>query len=216
MKRFVDQGILSDHFTQFPIWVKCSFCQKPAQIIDLRNSDTEESRSFFSCLHCGRKYDYRENNYKILDEYPSIEARIDSKCECKLGRFRYLQKFKHKSQVPAFIELGCNICEKVGKLAPNISKDWINLPPIKWNTIYGHTLYLTEQTRLGEIFVYNKIHLQYLKAYIEADLRERTYWNVSKTYFNRLPSWIKSARHRKEVLKAISRLEEKLKQVEPT
>ena len=103
------------------------------------------------------------------------------------------------------------------KFSPCISRDIIHTRTItEWNTFYHHTLWLTEETRLGKIYVYNKIHLQYLKAYIEADLRERTYLNVNKTYFNRLPAWIKSARHRKEVLKAISRLEEKLKQVEST
>ena len=217
MKRFVDQGVLSYHFVQFPIWVKCSFCQKAAQIIDLTNPDSDEVHTYFSCLNCGKKYDHDENNYKTLDQHPLIEARIDQKCECKLGRYRYLKTFKNKSHIPAFIELSCNICEKMEKFSPCISRDIIHTRTItEWNTFYHHTLWLTEETRLGKIYVYNKIHLQYLKAYIEADLRERTYLNVNKTYFNRLPAWIKSARHRKEVLKAISRLEEKLKLVEST
>lgn len=215
MKRFVDQGILSYHFIQFPIWVTCSFCQKPAQITQVIDAETNETQCIFSCLHCCKQYDYQQNSYQMLDHYPLIEARIDQKCECKLGHYRYLKTFRNKSQIPAFIELTCNICETTKKIAPHISKDIIHTEMLpKWNTFFDHTLWLTEETRLGKIYVYNKIHLQYLKAYIEADLRERTYLNVNKTYFNRLPAWIKSARHRKEVLKAISRLEEKLKQVE--
>lgn len=209
MKRFVDQGILSYHFIQFPIWVACSFCQKPAQITQIINAETNETQCIFSCLHCCKQYDYEENHYKTINEH--VEARIDQRCSCKHGYYRYFKTFNHKSHVPKFVHLTCAICETTQKFDVPIYRTYSNY---EWNMYFNHNLWLTEETRLGKIYVYNKIHLQYLKAYIEADLRERTYLNVNKTYFNRLPAWIKSARHRKEVLKAISRLEEKLKQVE--
>lgn len=60
------------------------------------------------------------------------------------------------------------------------------------------------------IVAYHPQHLAELKQFIQADLRERhkdiCYRN--RSYFSRLPAWIKSARHRKEILKAIDRLEQ--------
>ena len=217
MTRFLDHGILRSDFMSKPIWVICSFCQKPAQIIDIKKSDSEELETYFCCLNCGKKYNYQENRYKTIQKYQNVIAHIDQKCECKLGRLRYSENFSHKSHVPAFIEIECSICNQITKRSPCISIAQSNRSDSpQWHTIMGHHLYLTVDTRLGKILVCNGEELSCLKDYIQADLRERTYHNISRTYFNRLPAWIKSARHRKEVLKAISKLEQKLNRLEYT
>jgi hypothetical protein len=72
---------------------------------------------------------------------------------------------------------------------------------------YGLELALRTPTRFGVLYVYNPTHLRALKDFIVADLRERTKDVGNGSYFSRLPTWIKSAKNRDELLKAIGRLE---------
>lgn len=54
-----------------------------------------------------------------------------------------------------------------------------------------------------------------IKKFIQADLRERKFSNYNRSYFSRLPAWIKSTRNRKEILKAILRLEQMASTIQP-
>lgn len=70
-------------------------------------------------------------------------------------------------------------------------------------------LWLRTETRHGEIWAYNLEHLDLLRRFVAADLRERAPWyehGRKMTYVARLPAWIKSAKNRDEVLRAIDRL----------
>jgi hypothetical protein len=60
------------------------------------------------------------------------------------------------------------------------------------------------------LWAYNKDHLDFLEAYVRADLRERVP-NKNSSVASRLPTWIKDAHHRAEVLCSIERLRRKLK-----
>lgn len=62
----------------------------------------------------------------------------------------------------------------------------------------------------GETFwAYNKAHLKFIENYVAATLRPRTP-NINSSLASRLPQWIKSAKNRDEILKAIGKLKEKL------
>ncbi|MEM7260662.1 MAG: hypothetical protein AAF488_01635 [Planctomycetota bacterium] len=75
---------------------------------------------------------------------------------------------------------------------------------------FGLPLWL--QTRCaGEVlWAYNAEHLEFLNSYVGAELREREP-NANATLASRLPSWIKRAKNRPKVLRALRRLESKLK-----
>jgi len=61
----------------------------------------------------------------------------------------------------------------------------------------------------GEIlWAYNLRHLEILEKYVSAKLRERTK-KGRNSFLSKLPDWIKSAKNRREVLKAIGKLKEK-------
>jgi hypothetical protein len=67
----------------------------------------------------------------------------------------------------------------------------------------GHTLW-----------AYNREHLTFLEAFVGAKLRERLHdpklgW-ANASLASRLPKWVKSARHRGEILAALETLAEKL------
>ncbi|KUN23342.1 hypothetical protein AQJ23_25285 [Streptomyces antibioticus] len=70
-------------------------------------------------------------------------------------------------------------------------------------------LWLETGTRHGEIWAYNLEHLDLIRRFVAADLRERAPWyehGRKMTAVARLPAWIKSAKNRTEVLRAIDRM----------
>ncbi len=63
----------------------------------------------------------------------------------------------------------------------------------------GHTLW-----------AFNRSHLAVLEGYVGARLRERGTGPGGMTLVARLPAWMKSARHRAEILRVIARLRDTL------
>ena len=59
------------------------------------------------------------------------------------------------------------------------------------------------------LWAYNEKHLEFIEKYVAAKLRERVP-NINKSLASRLPDWIKRAKNRDEILKAIGKLKEKL------
>ncbi|WP_223596475.1 hypothetical protein [Neobacillus bataviensis] len=72
---------------------------------------------------------------------------------------------------------------------------------------FGYPLYLQIACCGHTLWAYNIEHLEYIKNYVEADLRENGTYYLSVE--SRLPLWIKSAKNRDAVVKAISKLEQK-------
>lgn len=74
-------------------------------------------------------------------------------------------------------------------------------------------LWLSIDTRLGTFYAYNFDHLDYIEAYIRADIRkvapDLRYGLRNRLITSRLPVWMKAAKNRSEVLKAIDRLRRK-------
>jgi hypothetical protein len=59
------------------------------------------------------------------------------------------------------------------------------------------------------LWAYNEKHLEFIENYVAAKLRVRKP-NVNQSFVSRLPQWIKSAKNRDEILKAIAKLRGKL------
>lgn len=70
-------------------------------------------------------------------------------------------------------------------------------------------LWLRTETRHGVVWAYNLEHLDLLGRFVAASLRERPPWyehGRKMTYIGRLPAWIKRAKNRDEILRAVDRL----------
>lgn len=216
MKRFVDDGITTYDFLKYPILVECPFCQKHATVYQKVFKDEDCTKSLFSCQNCCKSFDQHEKQENNLGYFKGIYVNIDETCACKRGKYQFHQYYAQKSFVPQFFDLKCSFCPTPKRIYPNqfnLRKEFgyeFNSDPF-----FGYRLLLTTETRNGLIFVYNIEQLHCLKDYISANLRERTYHNTNKTYFNRLPAWIKSARNRKEILKALLRLEQMATTIQP-
>lgn len=74
---------------------------------------------------------------------------------------------------------------------------------------FGLPLWLQTRTRHGWLWAYNREHLALLRDYVQAPLRERASWydtGQKMTLLARLPRWIKQAKNRDEILRAIDRV----------
>jgi hypothetical protein len=59
------------------------------------------------------------------------------------------------------------------------------------------------------LWAYNLQHLDLIRRFVAADLRERAPWydhGQKMTLVARLPAWMKSAKNRDELLRAVDRL----------
>jgi hypothetical protein len=96
------------------------------------------------------------------------------------------------------------------------SKDWQGQPPIgigsAHDSYFGLPLWL--QIAVGDriLWFHNLRHLQFVEAFVRATLRERRtdlHGCRNASVISRLPNWVKAAKNRKHILKAIDRLKQK-------
>lgn len=74
---------------------------------------------------------------------------------------------------------------------------------------FGMPLWLQVETRHGWLWAYNLEHLDLIRRFVQAPLRERAPWydtGRKMTLLARLPAWIKRAKNRDEILRAVSRI----------
>ncbi len=76
--------------------------------------------------------------------------------------------------------------------------------------VFGFDLWLTTQCNGNPLWAFNVKHLNFLESYISAELRERSKdekWGwANSSLASRLPKWIKSAKNRESLLKAVAQL----------
>lgn len=72
---------------------------------------------------------------------------------------------------------------------------------------FGMPLLLVDAGRHGAVWAYNADHIQALKSYVAARLRERGVNAGNASMLSRLPAWIKSAKSREAVFKRLVKLE---------
>ncbi len=91
--------------------------------------------------------------------------------------------------------------------------------PLRWSPLafdrpvdfyFGLPLWLQAPCRGETLWAYNERHLQFLRGYVGAGLRERVP-HANRSLAARLPKWIKTAHAREDVLRCIEKLEETLR-----
>jgi hypothetical protein len=83
---------------------------------------------------------------------------------------------------------------------------------------FGYPLWLSTSASGGFLWAYNGKHLDYLEAFIRAKLRGRPRTKVGdyrQTLIEKLPAWIKSAKHRNDLLARITELRSRLPEASP-
>ena len=177
--------------------VVCPKCQKDAQV-------TAEWSGFRSQgeLRCRNCY------YKTTSiDHIRFAGRVDKYCyECGGKICIELPVTKHRKSK---IIINCNDCGLAQEAKPKykeLSFDFYEYG--RFDLVFGHELWLQVPVRNKIIYAYNYYHLQEIRRYVSANLRERQTLEHT-TMVEKLPKFIVSAKNRKIILKAIDRLYEK-------
>jgi hypothetical protein len=110
---------------------------------------------------------------------------------------------------PLHRRLSCLRCGHTDSwTAPRAGIGWtIPEPSGPTDPYFGLPLWLRANCCGGHVlWAYNAKHLDLLEAYLTARLRERGDYLGSMSLVERLPAWLKSAKHRDEALRSIRRL----------
>ncbi|HEY0733801.1 MAG TPA: hypothetical protein VGD69_02745 [Herpetosiphonaceae bacterium] len=106
----------------------------------------------------------------------------------------------------------CKHCGFTKDWAEHVYHGWYGDPPR--DGYFAFPLWLNTPCCDHVLWAYNRRHLEFLEGFVSAPLRERDYhpqsgWANSSTV-SRLPKWIKTAKNREHLLKAITRLKARL------
>jgi hypothetical protein len=85
----------------------------------------------------------------------------------------------------------------------------VTVPDALVDNCFGLPLWLQTPCAGHTLRAFDARHLAYLKAFLQAELRERR-GTANASVISRLPTWIKDAKHRDAALHAVQRLERSL------
>lgn len=169
----------------------------------------------FGCTHC--QLDARSERNDWLGQVRLTGRRPCGYCGHQWLRVNQLQRGCGTVPValiesrwtprPDTLAVRCPICKHSSQVALSASRKHDNEGH---DPHFGLPLRLIERTRAGLLWVYNAEHIDELRRYVAADQRERYRTAGNKTMVARLPTWMKLARHRSMMLKALDRLAAKL------
>jgi len=154
-------------------------------------------------LDSGTKiYDFYEEFLVVCPKCARMAKVVIDEAEFEKLPTRRLLKFRNNFYAPRrLICLNCVHRDtwKGTQILTGASVDWYFRLPL-WLQISccGETLW-----------AYNQKHLEMLENYVAAKLRERTV-RGRNSFLSKLPKWLKSAKNRDEILKAIAKLRGKL------
>ncbi|OKL51189.1 hypothetical protein [Buchananella hordeovulneris] len=102
----------------------------------------------------------------------------------------------------------CEVCRWEGDVVAEFlpGDPFRHDPPLDY--VFGLPLWLATRTRHGWLWALNGDHLAELRAYVGA--QERTQPPGHLQWASRLPAWIKAAKHRADVLRALDKLVQQL------
>ncbi len=159
-------------------------------------------------------FDKGEGIYDFGDEFLIVCPRCASMAKVlPLGNFGMLSRRK-------LICSNCGYCKPTNMMKNSgrtASIEFSNQKNTKSYIVIGgafdwyfrEPLWLQTECCSEMLWAYNKAHLEFIENYVAAKLRARTP-NVNKSLASCLPQWIKSAKNRDEILKAINKLRDKL------
>lgn len=147
-------------------------------------------------------YDFYDELLVACPKCGSMAKVVIDEEEFKKLSQRKIDKFRNNYFAPR--RLICLACLhrdfwKGNQIVTGTNVDWYFRLPLWLQISCGSEL----------LWAYNQKHLEMLENYVGAKLRERTIKGRS-SFLSKLPKWIKSAKNRDAILKAIKKLKEKL------
>ncbi|WP_410601287.1 hypothetical protein [Amycolatopsis sp. lyj-90] len=155
------------------------------------------THSRVSCTGCG---------YAKVDGHPGasigqVEFRAHGRCR-NCGRSVTQWRKRWRRAEPRTLPVSCPGCRTATELP--VSSTWSRSVPAV-PRYRGLELWLQTPCKGETLWAYHERHLDYLERYVAAGLREQVP-NRNSSLASRLPAWIKSAKNRDDVLRALSRM----------
>lgn len=145
---------------------------------------------------------------RFIDEghpiYEFVIQAIDVQCPNCGERARLSPWGVEEPELHSPRRLACDSCG----FTKDADGDVLAFYPDGRDPAFGHWLWYRIETSKGVLWAYHREHLALLEAYVSADHRQQAdnpSWR-NRSYFSRLPRWIKSAGNRKQVLRLIDRM----------
>ena len=184
------------HFSDL-IWVSCPVCHELGKVeSDLK--DLRRPKAQFSCLTCNAHLS------NIGAWSGPVQGVVNRACATCGSMINYVSEPTRDTQACA--ELSCETCETV------------NSYPITWyryqrdepiDRFFGLPLWLQVHVKSNTMWLYNLKHLDYVRSYVSAKLREDDGRHKYSIVTN-LPQWIKSRKNRALIIKKLNELEARL------
>lgn len=172
------------------VLVECPHCKSKALV--------KAAESRFLCGSCGKSQTASSPGWVGM-----AKARIRRKCGWCGHQLRWSER--RPGPHARKVAVHCPECSRTSYIAVLWTPDPSQAPH---DPCFGYPLWLQTRCAGQVLWAYNEDHLEFLRDYVGASLRERTP-NANATLASRLPTWIKMAKHRPAVLRAIKRLQEK-------
>jgi len=197
-QRFIDDGKFLAHFAD-TVHVKCVRCAHPGVVIAQWNP--HRWTAAFACAACGLELASEQ------DEWVGPVC-MTGRRPCGHCGHKWLQPSRTQASWPRSVitslEAECPHCKRTTTVP-------VNTVPVRNGSEaidphFGQPLLFVDEGRHGCLWAYNLNHLDELRRYVAATLRERSSDAGNKSMASRLPAWIKSAKNRASVLKRIKRL----------
>ena len=138
---------------------------------------------------------------KLPELKRSAKHRRCSRCNAWLGRARVRWAGDNMNSAEMFCTCGARADIAVSR------------PGLRFrqgvDPYFGCQLWLHERVGANKLWLYNEQHLHFIRDFVGASLRTRVP-NCNGSIASRLPKWIKRASMRAPVLKALSRLQERV------
>lgn len=188
-KRYKETGYYNPTYYQ----IECPKCKHEAKVLssaEYRN----ELKTKIECPHCLYRDEYKDHIlYKIY---------VKRNCpDCGKPIFREQKNLTKPSET---LRVRCSYCKYETDYKPNVEccHPKANLKGQKGDPFFGYALWLQTEVKGHLFWAYNREHLEEIKAFVQADLRERQSTYLM-TMTARLPQFIKEAKNREHILKAI-------------
>jgi len=193
--RFNDENLrLSDFVDE--ILVECPKCSKKAVV---RKNKKPKTGATLTCPEC---------HYRTRDNMMRYDIHLKAYCNACAHPI-VVNKFLQKKPVYE-LSIVCPKCKTEENYQAKVTK--LNCSAVTNRSYtdpwFGCELWLQYSFKSDVFWANNYEHLDYMKRYIQAGLRER-FNREFYTMVEKLPTFIKSAKNRDKLLKLIDRMEKK-------
>lgn len=196
-KRFTNKPT---HRTDFwgEFLVHCPKCSKEAVVLTAKKANLDFDK--LVCNHC--------LFVKSSKEFIKYRANISKNCP-NCGKKQDID-FGVSKSIPKTKKTTCVHCNFVESVIPKIEIVYYEYKNkgCASDPIFNLPLWFQAKIKNDTFWAYNRKHLNEIKDYVDAKLRERSNTGYS-TMVERLPTFIKLAKNREQILKEIERLNNK-------